>query len=47
MSSLSTWAFKATKYLLAAKSDVSMSVTWSNSFLVAYFTSQILLWLYF
>ena len=37
MSNLSTSAFKAVKSFLAAKSDVSTPVAWSNSFLVAYF----------
>ena len=35
MSSLSTSAFNAIKSFLAAKSDVSIPVAWSNSFLVA------------
>ena len=35
MSSLSTSAFKATKSFLAAKSDVSMPIACSNSFLEA------------
>ena len=35
MSSFSTSAFKAGKPFLAAKSDISTHVAWSNSFLVA------------
>ena len=37
MRSFSTLAFKVVKSLLAAKSDVSTSVAWSNSFFVALF----------
>ena len=32
MSSLSTSAFKAIYYFVAAKSDISTPVAWSNSF---------------
>ena len=35
MSSLSTWAFKVTKSLLAPKLDASNSIALSKSFLVA------------
>ena len=35
MCSLSTWAFKGTKFFLAAKSDVTLPAAFSNSFLVA------------
>ena len=35
MSSLSTSTFKAIKSFLAAKSDVSTPVAWSNYFLIA------------
>ena len=35
ISSLSTSAFKAIKYFLVAKSDVSTHATCSNSFLIA------------
>ena len=37
MSNLSTSIFKSINFLLAAKSDVSMPVSWSNSLLVAKF----------
>ena len=37
MSNLSTSAFEAIKSYLAAKSDVTMSVAYSNSFLEAQF----------
>ena len=35
MSSLWTSGFKALKYFLAIKSDVSTPVAWSDSFLIA------------
>ena len=37
MSNLSTSLFKAIKYFLAGKSDVSTPVAWSNSFLATIF----------